>query len=111
MMMRAALLVATAAVVSAQVTKLDQLKGATVKLGPGMKGIAKNLIDLNTSPNSWTKSPNGASKSCTDPRYVTIDLGNYYQVSSIRVWKYYADGRKCKSMQPPSHMPHAARTL
>ena len=73
---------------------LDQKKGVSAKNGPGMRGTAKNLIDMNVNPSSWTKSPNGSSKGCTDSRYVTIDLGHFYAVSSVRVWNYYADGRR-----------------
>ena len=73
---------------------LDQLKGATVVLGPGMsQKDPKSFIDMNPSPASYPKSPIGSSTSCQDPRYVTVDLGNYYEVQSATIWNYYADSR------------------
>ena len=73
---------------------LDQLKGITIKNGPGMKGDPKKYIDMNHSPGSWTKSPNGNSKSCADSRYVEIDLKDWYELHAIRVWNYYGDTRR-----------------
>jgi hypothetical protein len=74
---------------------LEQLKKAAVILGPGMsQKNPKSFIDMNPSPSSYPVSPTGSSKSCADPRYVTVDLGNFYEVQSATIWNYYADGRR-----------------
>jgi hypothetical protein len=74
---------------------LEQLKGVKVLMGPGMsQKNPKSFIDMNPSPSSYPVSPTGSSKSCADPRYVTVDLGNFYEVQSAIIWNYYADGRR-----------------
>jgi hypothetical protein len=54
----------------------------------------RSLIDNNHNPNQWAHSPTGNTGSCKKPLWVTVNLGNYYEVGSVTVWNYYGDRRR-----------------
>jgi hypothetical protein len=54
------------------------------------------LVDGNTSPSSWTESPNvdfGYGSSCDSIAFVQLDLGNITQITKISRWMYWQDAQ------------------
>ena len=57
-------------------------------------GNKLGYIDMKHAPSAVGESPHGTSKSCSDQRFVTVDLGQFYEVGEIQLWNYYGDKRR-----------------
>ena len=57
-------------------------------------GNKLGYIDMKHAPSAVKQSPHGTSRSCSDQRFVTVDLGQFYEVGEIQLWNYYGDKRR-----------------
>eukprot|EP01052_Picozoa_sp_SAG31_P027110 SAG31_NODE_2509_length_5588_cov_2.936170_4_plen_606_part_01 len=83
---------------------LDQLPNVTVLSGPGVddRGNPEAFIDMNHEPSEWRNSPQGWTRGCSERdsvsegrhRYLTVDLGNNYQITGVTIWHYYGNARR-----------------
>eukprot|EP00750_Incisomonas_marina_P004237 INCI13453.3.p1 GENE.INCI13453.3~~INCI13453.3.p1 ORF type:complete len:3980 (-),score=725.08 INCI13453.3:2233-13494(-) len=63
--------------------------------GPGVYNLDSAVIDNDHTPSEWTRSPTADLASCeSGSRYVTVDLGSEYVITSVTLWHYYADIRQ-----------------